>query len=149
MSVRAVAVAFPVGSEGCVRPGMEEEPEIPRWCARMPGDPEIDRDVKSGEEKLWEAVYDNKTEKMELLFKMLDECVYVCQQPPLSAPNQPLLPAISSRDPIRVRGVFVAPQPGRPWARPRLALHAQSGRVHATARQAQRVDALPRRLRVR
>ena len=54
---------------------MEEEPEIPRWCARMPGDPEIDRDVKSGEEKLWEAVYDNKTEKMELLFKMLDECV--------------------------------------------------------------------------
>lgn len=54
---------------------MEDEPEIPTWCARMPGDPEIDRDVKSGEEKLWEAVYDNKTEKMELIFKMLDECV--------------------------------------------------------------------------
>jgi len=54
---------------------MEEEPEIPLWSARMPGDPEIDRDVKSGEEKLWEAVYDNKTEKMELLFKMLDKCV--------------------------------------------------------------------------
>ena len=31
----------------------------------MPGDPEIDRDVKSGEEKLWEAVYDNKTDKVE------------------------------------------------------------------------------------
>jgi hypothetical protein len=39
----------------------------------MPGDPEIDRDVKSGEEKLWEAVYDNKTEKVELILKMLDE----------------------------------------------------------------------------
>lgn len=59
---------------------MEEEPEIPTWCARMPGDPEIDRDVKSGEEKLWEAVYDNKVEKMELLFKMLDECVLACQR---------------------------------------------------------------------
>ena len=55
-----------------------DEPEIPTWCARMPGDPEIDRDVKSAEEKLWEAVYDNKTEKMELLFKMLDECVLTC-----------------------------------------------------------------------
>jgi hypothetical protein len=54
---------------------MQAEPEIPPWCARMPGDPEIDRDVKSGEEKLWEACYDNKTEKVEQVLKMLNECV--------------------------------------------------------------------------
>eukprot|EP01047_Picozoa_sp_COSAG01_P075155 COSAG01_NODE_12787_length_1685_cov_7.483607_1_plen_290_part_00 len=45
----------------------DDEGEIPVWRARMPGDPEIDREVKSGEEKLWEAVYDNDHERVEQL----------------------------------------------------------------------------------
>lgn len=76
---------------------MQDEPEIPTWCARMPGDPEIDRDVKTGEEKLWEACYDNKTEKVEQILKMLND------------PDGPGLDLNWSCTPNP--GVFMAPAP--------------------------------------
>ena len=41
--------------------------EIPEWRSRMPGDPEIDRDVKTIEEKLWESCYDQDYSRVEFL----------------------------------------------------------------------------------
>jgi hypothetical protein len=52
--------------------------EIPIWRARMPGDPEIDRDVKVVEEKLWEACYDQDYDRVEFLLSQVSAAPTMC-----------------------------------------------------------------------
>ena len=102
----------------------------------MPGDPEIDRDVKSGEEKLWEAVYDNKTDKVEHILN-----TYLTGR--LSPPDGPGIDLNWKCTPRR--GVFGLRSLGARERNAGGSLHVRSSRQGAAPKGSLRMAGAPRR----